>query len=166
MLDIAVFLRALGLQLEFCGIGLAWLIIWILVAVWVYQDAQSRNMSGVLWLIVVILLGLIGIIIYLIVRASHPAGAPPYGTYPGYAGYQQYPPQPYGGYQGYPPPQYGPPPAYQPPAAPPQQPPAAAPPQAPPPAAAQPAGAAACRNCGNPLSANAKFCAKCGAPVG
>ncbi len=57
-----------------------WLIIWILVAVWVYRDAESRGASGVLWLIVVIVLGIIGIIIYLVVRPKQkvqPPMAPP-----------------------------------------------------------------------------------------
>ena len=76
-----------------------WLIIFILIAVWVYKDANSRGMSGVLWLLIVIILGIIGIIIYLIVRRSHPVGggAPPPGAYP--------PPPP----PGYPPQQPPPP---------------------------------------------------------
>jgi len=86
-----------------CGaFFLVWFIIFILIAIWVYRDAEKRGKSGVLWLIVVILLGLIGIIIWLIVR-------PPI---------QQTPPPQYG-YM--PPPQY--PPQY-PPQQPPQQPPA------------------------------------------
>lgn len=78
-----------------------WFIIWILIAIWVYKDAESRGASGVLWLIVVILLGLIGLIIYLVVRpkqqapppgytAPPPGYAPPPGQYPPP---QQYPPQ-------------------------------------------------------------------------
>jgi len=63
----------LALQLEwlvgaFCLIPLLWLIISILLCVWVYRDAESRGMSGVLWLIVVIITGIIGLIIYLLVR--------------------------------------------------------------------------------------------------
>jgi hypothetical protein len=109
------------------GFWIAWFIIWLLVAIWVYKDAESRGASGVLWLIVVILLGIIGLIIYLVVRPSQqlpPAGyAPPPGYYPppGYA-----PPPP--GYA--PPPQYPPPnPPPNPPQPPPQQPPQAPPPQ-------------------------------------
>ncbi len=87
-------LGALPLQIELTVFGalcfflIAWLIIFILVAVWVYRDAESRGMSGALWLIVVILLGLIGLIVYLIVRSDHPVGgyrAPagmPYPAYP------------------------------------------------------------------------------------
>jgi len=51
---------------------LIWFIIWILVAIWVYKDAEKRGKSGVLWLIIVILLGLIGLIIWLLVRGEEP----------------------------------------------------------------------------------------------
>ncbi len=101
------FLSGLQFQVGFlafgalCAFAIGWLVIAILIAIWVYRDAESRGMGGALWLIIVILLGLIGLIVYLIVRGSHPVG----GTQAAYAAY---------------PPQY-PPPAY-----PPQQPPAAA----------------------------------------
>lgn len=51
-----------------------WFVIWILIAVWVYRDAESRGMGGALWLIIVILLGLIGIIVYLVVRKDKVPG--------------------------------------------------------------------------------------------
>ena len=61
------------------GLCFAWVIIWfvifMLIAIWVYKDAEKRGKSGVLWLIIVILLGLIGIIIWLILR-------PPIGGVP------------------------------------------------------------------------------------
>lgn len=47
---------------------LVWCVIGILIAIWVYRDAQSRGMNGALWLIICILLGIIGLIIYLVVR--------------------------------------------------------------------------------------------------
>ena len=130
MSDLLFVARSLALQLEFfagafCLFWVAWLVIWILVAVWVYRDAESRGASGVLWLVVVILLGLIGLIIYLVVRPSGPM--PAYGGYPGYGGY--------------PPPQYAPPGyAPQPPVQPVQ------PPMTPPAAATQ-----NCPRCGQPL---------------
>ena len=47
-------------------------IIAILIAVWVYKDAKKRypedSSAPILWLLVVLLTGLIGLIIYLIVR--------------------------------------------------------------------------------------------------
>ncbi len=71
------------------------LIISILIAVWVYRDAKSRGMSGALWLIIVLIAGIIGLIIYLVVRHDKvPEGYyPPPGQYP--PQYQQPPPQPY-----------------------------------------------------------------------
>ena len=62
-------------QIEFLFVGvlgllcpLIWFIIAILIAIWVYKDAESRGMSGALWLIIVIIAGLIGLIIYFVVR--------------------------------------------------------------------------------------------------
>ncbi len=74
-----------------------WFIIWILIAIWVYRDAEARGKSGVLWLIVVILLGLIGLIIWLVVRPKEmapPPGMPPPGYPPQYPPPQQPPMQP------------------------------------------------------------------------
>jgi hypothetical protein len=128
-----------------CFVIIASLVVFILVAVWVYRDAESRGMSGMLWLVLLILAslffafigGLIVLVIYLIVRAEHP---PRYmaAAYPGY------------------PPPMAPPPGTAPP------PPG---PFAPPPAYAATAGAATCRNCGSPLSPGATFCGRCGARV-
>jgi len=71
-------------QLEFLFLGglmmiacvAIWFIIAILIAVWVYRDAQSRGMSGALWLIIVIIAGLLGLIIYIVVRK--PKATPPH----------------------------------------------------------------------------------------
>jgi len=144
----------LALQTEFAvwsgtlclGIGVAWFVVWILVAIWVYKDAESRGMGGVLWLLVVLLIGLIGLIIYLVVRGSHPVRPPGYP-----AGYP------------YPAPSYPAPPQY--PAAPPQY--AGAPPQyaGPPPTPTGPPVAMRCRNCGATLAPGAGFCASCGTKV-
>ena len=66
----------LGLSLIACAVGvIIWFVIWILIAIWVYRDAEKRGSSGALWLIIVILLGLIGIIIWLVVRP--PIGGAP-----------------------------------------------------------------------------------------
>ncbi|MFQ6060418.1 MAG: hypothetical protein ACE5KV_03850 [Thermoplasmata archaeon] len=59
----------------------------ILVAVWIYRDAEERGMSGVLWAILVILFGLLPLIIYLVVRKPK-AEAPSYPSYSPYG----YPP--------------------------------------------------------------------------
>lgn len=49
-------------------IFVAWCIIALALAVWVYRDAESRGKSGELWLLIVLLTGIIGLIVYLIVR--------------------------------------------------------------------------------------------------
>jgi len=64
--DMALF-GALG-AITCLVIIIVWFVIWILVAIWVYRDAEKRGKSGALWLIIVILLGLLGIIIWLVVR--------------------------------------------------------------------------------------------------
>jgi len=43
-------------------------IVQIALGVWIYKDAKKRNMEAPLWLLVVLLTGLIGLIIYFIVR--------------------------------------------------------------------------------------------------
>jgi rubredoxin len=55
----------------------AWFIIGILLCVWVYRDAQRRGMNGVLWLIVTLIAGIIGLIIYLIAKKEPSGPAPP-----------------------------------------------------------------------------------------
>jgi hypothetical protein len=91
-----------------CLIMLIPIIITIFIAIWVYKDAESRGMSGILWALVAIFVPyFIGLIIYLVVRKPKlPPGyaAPP----PGYGqppppGY--YPPPGQGGYPPPPPPQ-------------------------------------------------------------
>ena len=67
------FLFGLGIIAMLCP--LIWFIIAILICIWVYKDANSRGMSGVLWLIITIILGIIGLIIYLVVRKPKVPGA-------------------------------------------------------------------------------------------
>jgi len=59
---------ALGLTGAFCIIPLVLVIIGIVLAIWVYRDAEKRDSSGALWLIIVLITGIIGLIIWLIVR--------------------------------------------------------------------------------------------------
>ncbi len=54
----------------FSVLTLTLLIIWILVIVWVYRDAERRGMNGVLWALLVFIGNLIGLLIYLIVRSD------------------------------------------------------------------------------------------------
>ncbi len=64
--------EAMGLAI-LSGIGsiiciAVWLIIWILIGLWAYKDAKKKcNEHPGLWFLVVFLLGIIGIIIYVIV---------------------------------------------------------------------------------------------------
>ena len=54
-------------------IAVASVAIWIGIVVWVYRDATARGAeNAVLWLILVLVTGLIGLIIYLIVRPGKP----------------------------------------------------------------------------------------------
>ena len=64
-----------GLGIAFCIAIIVVFIVIILIAVWVYKDAEKRGSNGALWLIIVMLTGIIGIIIWLIVR-------PPIGGHP------------------------------------------------------------------------------------
>jgi hypothetical protein len=136
-------------QMEFLFAGLGvmcwiiWFVIAILICIWVYKDAESRGMSGVLWLIVVLILGLIGLIVYLVVRKPKVTAPPPYPMAPPPA-YAAPPPPP--GY-GAPAPAYGQPaPAYAPPP----------PPPGPAPMATN------CRYCGAPVPPGSMVCPRCG----
>lgn len=60
------FIRLTSLTL----MSLLLLVIWIVVIVWVYRDAERRGMNGVLWALLVLIGNLIGLLIYLIVRSD------------------------------------------------------------------------------------------------
>ena len=51
-----------------CVVGLVILAINIAILIWVYKDAQARGADPMLWLILVFFTGLIGLIIWLVVR--------------------------------------------------------------------------------------------------
>ncbi len=53
------------------GLLLLWIvpmILWIVIAIWMYKDAQKRDENAVLWLIIGLFLGIIGLIIWFVVR--------------------------------------------------------------------------------------------------
>jgi preprotein translocase subunit Sss1 len=55
--------------LLFLLVGLVGFIIWVGLAYWVYRDANRRNMdNAVLWAVITFFLGLIGLVIYILVR--------------------------------------------------------------------------------------------------
>ena len=150
-MDLGGITRSLPLQNVFfegslCLIVVASLVLSIIIAIWVYRDAESRGMSGVLWLLVMLVGGLIGLLIYLIVRSDHPVRPPGYYP-PGYPAYPAYP-------------------GYYPPAYPGSPPPGPATPSSSNPA--EPAASATtvtCRNCGATATAGAGFCRQCGAKL-
>jgi len=60
--------------------SLLFVIIWFVVILWVYRDAERRRMSGLLWALLVFIGNLIGLLIYLIVRQDHPVCDEPAGS--------------------------------------------------------------------------------------
>jgi len=50
------------------GLAIAWFVVGLLLAIWVYTDAKKRDMNAAIWLLIVLLTGCIGCIIYLVVR--------------------------------------------------------------------------------------------------
>ncbi|RLF59037.1 MAG: hypothetical protein DRN27_03780 [Thermoplasmata archaeon] len=51
-----------------CIIPIVMIILGIVLAIWVYKDAEKRDSSGALWLIIVLITGILGLIIWLVVR--------------------------------------------------------------------------------------------------
>jgi len=72
--------------LPFFSLGLiCWVpmfIIWLVILVWVYKDAEKRGANGALWVIIVFFLSIIGLIIYLVVRPSGNQNQPTGGYAP------------------------------------------------------------------------------------
>jgi len=60
-----------------CLIPVIYWIVAILLCVWVYRDAESRGMNGALWLIIVLITGILGFIIYVVVRGGEKGRPPP-----------------------------------------------------------------------------------------
>ncbi len=77
-----------------CIVWIVLLIIEILILRWVYRDAKKRGKSGGLWVLIVLFTGLIGIIIWLLIRPPVQPPMPPqqYGA-PQYQQPYQAPPQ-------------------------------------------------------------------------
>lgn len=50
----------------------AMVVLWGAVLIWVYRDAEKRGMSGILWLLLVLIGNVIGLLIYAIVRSETP----------------------------------------------------------------------------------------------
>ncbi|MDD5779118.1 MAG: zinc ribbon domain-containing protein [Candidatus Thermoplasmatota archaeon] len=56
-----------------CFFWIIMFVIWIAIGVWMYKDAEKRGKSGALWLIIGLLFGIIGLIVWLIVRPPEPS---------------------------------------------------------------------------------------------
>jgi len=57
-----------GLILIYVIVILVACVIFFLIAIWVYKDAKKRDMNAAVWLLIVLVTGPIGCIIYLVVR--------------------------------------------------------------------------------------------------
>jgi RNA polymerase subunit RPABC4/transcription elongation factor Spt4 len=57
----------------------AFIVLWGAVLIWVYRDAEKRGMSGILWLLLVLIGNVIGLLIYAIVRSETPVRRPAQG---------------------------------------------------------------------------------------
>jgi len=49
-------------------LAIVFFVLALLLAVWVYKDAKKRDMNAAVWLLIVLVTGCIGCIIYLVVR--------------------------------------------------------------------------------------------------
>ena len=54
------------------GMGLIWLVLFLVIGYLVYQDANTRGMNGLLWgiLVIIPMVGLLFLIIYIIIRET------------------------------------------------------------------------------------------------
>ncbi len=57
-----------GMMILLIILPIVWFVIAIAVAIWVYKDAKKRDMNAAVWLLIVLVTGCIGCIIYLVVR--------------------------------------------------------------------------------------------------
>jgi len=57
-----------GLYMALIIIVIVFYIVGILIAVWVYKDAKKRDMNAAVWLLIVLVTGCIGCIVYLVIR--------------------------------------------------------------------------------------------------
>jgi len=59
-----------GVILLYLLILLVGVVVYLWMAKWIYEDAEERGESGVLWLLLYLLFFLVAVIIWLIVRPS------------------------------------------------------------------------------------------------
>lgn len=51
-----------------CGIMVICMVVHILLAIWVYQDIRQRNAGSGLWIVITLLTGLLGALVYAVAR--------------------------------------------------------------------------------------------------
>jgi len=49
-------------------LSLVGLVVWVWMLIWVYRDAKSRGKEPIIWVLIVAVLGLVGFIIYFVLR--------------------------------------------------------------------------------------------------
>ena len=57
-----------GLMIIYVVIVIVVCLIGLALSIWVYKDAKKRDMNAAVWLLIVLVTGCIGCIIYLVVR--------------------------------------------------------------------------------------------------
>jgi putative membrane protein len=64
------------------GMGLIWLVAFLIIGYLVYQDANKRGMNGLLWgiLIIIPMVGILFLIMYIVVRESNSQKTVPEGS--------------------------------------------------------------------------------------
>lgn len=59
-----------------CGFMLFCMVVNILLAIWVYQDIRHRNAGSRLWIVIILLTGLFGALVYAVVRMGDKPAQP------------------------------------------------------------------------------------------
>lgn len=65
-----------------CGICGAMVVLWIVMAIWVYKDSEDRGGPAGLWLVLTLVFGVIALLVYIILRPGDDPKAPRAYTYP------------------------------------------------------------------------------------
>ena len=59
-----------------CGLILICMVVHILLAIWIYQDIRKRNAGSGLWIIITLLTGLLGALVYAVARLGDKPAQP------------------------------------------------------------------------------------------
>ncbi|MBU4211206.1 MAG: hypothetical protein KKD33_01330 [Verrucomicrobia bacterium] len=60
----------------FCGLMLICMVVHILLAIWVYRDIRHRNAGSGLWIVITLLTGLLGALVYAVARLGDKPARP------------------------------------------------------------------------------------------